>query len=79
MDRSRAAFSDTWNLDESDQAVERGEMVANPSGGTRMRWSWTLEPRGVLRFLGPILASMGRRQERRIWTSLKQLLEARAQ
>ena len=35
---------------------------------TRMIWSWNLEPHGVLRFLGPVVAAMGRRQERRIWT-----------
>jgi carbon monoxide dehydrogenase subunit G len=45
-------------------------------GGTRMRWAWDLEPRGVLRFMGPVVAKMGRRSERRIWTSLKRLLEA---
>jgi len=43
---------------------------------TRMTWSWNLEPHGVLRFLGPIVGTMGRRQERRIWTGLKRLLEA---
>ena len=46
-------------------------------GTTRMRWSWNLEPHGVLRFMGPVVAAMGRRQERRIWTSLKQRLEAK--
>jgi uncharacterized protein YndB with AHSA1/START domain len=44
-------------------------------GGTRMRWLWNLEPHGVLRFMGPLVAFMGRRQERRIWTGLKHLLE----
>ena len=44
-------------------------------GGTRMRWSWSLEPHGVLRFMGPFVALMGRRQEQRIWTGLKHLLE----
>lgn len=46
--------------------------------GTRMRWHWDLRPNGVLRFIGPLVASMGRRQERRIWTGLKWLLESRA-
>jgi uncharacterized protein YndB with AHSA1/START domain len=45
-------------------------------GGTRMRWSWDLQPHGMLRFMGPLVAWMGRRMERRIWSSLKQLLEA---
>jgi uncharacterized protein YndB with AHSA1/START domain len=44
-------------------------------GGTRMRWSWNLDPHGVLRFMGPLVARMGRRQEKRIWTGLKHLLE----
>ena len=48
-------------------------------GGTRMGWSWNLQPHGVLKFLGPFVASMGRRQELRIWTSLKQLLETEQQ
>lgn len=46
--------------------------------GTRMRWHWDLRPNGVLRFMGPLVASMGHRQERRIWTGLKRLLESRA-
>jgi uncharacterized protein YndB with AHSA1/START domain len=44
-------------------------------GQTRMTWSWNLEPRGVLRFLAPVIGAMGRRQERKTWTSLKRLLE----
>ena len=45
-------------------------------GGTRMRWSWHLEPHGVLKVAGPIVGAMGRRQERRVWTGLKALLES---
>jgi len=53
-----------------------GGLVFEPvSGRTRMLWSWDLRPRGVLRFLGPLVAVMGRRQERRIWTQMKHLLE----
>ncbi|MCI0635107.1 MAG: SRPBCC family protein [Actinobacteria bacterium] len=48
-------------------------------GATRMRWSWNLEPHGALRFMSTVVAAMGRRQERRIWTSLKQLLEAKTE
>jgi Polyketide cyclase / dehydrase and lipid transport len=44
--------------------------------GTRMRWSGDLEPRGILKLMGPLVALMGRRQERRIWTALKHFLEA---
>jgi hypothetical protein len=43
--------------------------------GTRMRWSWDVEPRGVLRLIRPLVAWIGQRQEQRIWTNLKHLLE----
>jgi uncharacterized protein YndB with AHSA1/START domain len=43
--------------------------------GTRMRWSGEIEPHGMLKLMGPIVAWMGRRQEVRIWTGLKGLLE----
>jgi uncharacterized protein YndB with AHSA1/START domain len=43
--------------------------------GTRMRWSGDLEPRGIFKLMSPMVARMGRRQERRIWTGLKRLLE----
>ena len=44
-------------------------------GGTRMRWSWQLEPCGVFWLLTPLIGWMGRRQEATIWAGLKQLLE----
>jgi carbon monoxide dehydrogenase subunit G len=54
----------------------RGALTFRPEGeGTRMAWSWELEPRGVLRLLGPLVARMGRRQEEVIWASLKSYLE----
>lgn len=43
--------------------------------GTRLRWSGEIEPRGALKLMGPLVAWMGRRQELRIWTGLKGLLE----
>jgi len=43
--------------------------------GTRMRWSWQVETPGAMKLLAPLVARMGRRQERRVWTSLKRLLE----
>lgn len=45
--------------------------------GTRMRWSWELEPRGPFKLLGPIIARVGRRQEAATWASLKRFLEER--
>ena len=44
--------------------------------GTRMRWSWDLQPGDMLRMLSPLVASMGLRQEQTIWTGLKDHLEA---
>ena len=46
------------------------------AGGTRMRWSGQVRPKGAFRLLGPVITWMGVRQERRIWTSLKDHLEA---
>jgi len=44
--------------------------------GTRMRWSGQVQPKGVFKLLGPLIAWMGRHQEQRIWVSLKRHLEA---
>ncbi|MGZ4482413.1 MAG: SRPBCC family protein [Gaiellales bacterium] len=56
----------------------RGALTFEPvTGGTRMHWSWDVKPRGLLRLMAPLVARMGRRQERSIWANLKRLLEAR--
>jgi Polyketide cyclase / dehydrase and lipid transport len=47
-------------------------------GGTRMRWSGQVHPKGAFKLLGPLIAWMGTRQEERIWTSMKRHLEANA-
>lgn len=53
-----------------------GELTFEPRGdATLMRWTWDVVPRGVLRFLSPIVAWIGRRQEREIWSELKHCLE----
>ena len=44
--------------------------------GTRMRWEWELQPHGLMRLAGPLIDSIGRRQELEVWTNLKRLLEA---
>jgi len=57
----------------------RGGLTFAPvSGGTRIRWSWEVQPRGIFKLMGPVAAGMGRRQERRTWADLKRLLEAQA-
>lgn len=53
-----------------------GSLTFEPvDSGTRMQWSWNIEPRGVYRLMGPILAQLGGRQEARIWSQLKHYLE----
>ncbi len=44
--------------------------------GTLMSWAWEVELRGVMKLATPVVAWMGRRQERAIWTQLKAILEA---
>ncbi len=45
--------------------------------GTRMRWSWEVETPGAMKLLTPLVERMGRKQERRVWNGLKELLEER--
>jgi uncharacterized protein YndB with AHSA1/START domain len=45
--------------------------------GMRMRWSWRVETPGAMKLLAPLVAGMGRRQERRVWSSMKRLLQDR--
>jgi hypothetical protein len=45
--------------------------------GTLMSWAWDVEPHGCMRLLGPFVTRLGRRNEERIWASLKNLLETR--
>ncbi len=45
-------------------------------GGTRMRWSWDVRPRGAMKLMAPLVGAIGGRQEREIWGRLKRLLES---
>lgn len=44
--------------------------------GTRLRWSWNARLKGAARLLAPLLVLIGARQERRMWTALRDHLEA---
>ena len=44
--------------------------------GTLMCWSWDVRPRGAMKLMSPFVGTIGRRQERGIWGSLKGLLES---
>jgi hypothetical protein len=59
------------------QADMSGTLTFEPVGtGTRMRWSWRVRPKGAVKLLAPVIAPMGRHQERTVWTAMKQHLEA---
>lgn len=54
----------------------RGTVTFEPvPEGTRIRWSWEVEPRGALKLLTPIMGRLGRRQEQANWEGLKRVLE----
>jgi hypothetical protein len=55
--------------------ISGGLTFAPVDGTTRMSWFWRVRPSGPLRLLGPLVARLGRRQEERIWTGLKNHLE----
>jgi len=55
----------------------RGVPAFDPvAGGTRMRWSWDVEPRGLFKLMTPMVAHVGQRQEQIIWVNLKRVVEA---
>ena len=54
-------------------------MFEPAAAGTRMRWAGQVRPKGAFRLLGPVISWLGTRQERRIWASMKQHLEAAPQ
>lgn len=49
---------------------------AQQGSGTLMRWTWDVRLRGAMKLSTPVVAWMGRRQERSIYTGLKTLLES---
>jgi uncharacterized membrane protein len=55
--------------------ISGGLTFAPVHGASRMSWSWRVRPSGPLRLLSPLVARLGRRQEQRIWTGLKNHLE----
>lgn len=58
-------------------ATIRGVLTFEPDpGGTLMRWSWDIQPRGALRFLSPVISRIGKRQEAANWASMKRYLES---
>jgi carbon monoxide dehydrogenase subunit G len=55
-----------------------GALSFEPRGlGTLMAWSWHIKLHGLAKIGSPLVSWMGRRQERAIWGTLKQLLEGK--
>lgn len=53
-----------------------GELRLEPeASGTRLSWDWEVTVPGPARLLAPLVAVVGRRQERAIWAGLKDWLE----
>ena len=64
------------SLTTSSMMETSGSLTFTPDAdATVMTWDWQVRPKGWLRALGPLVGSMGRRMERRIWTGLKRQLE----
>ncbi|MDN4645511.1 SRPBCC family protein [Arthrobacter sp. PsM3] len=65
------------NTTSMSSATIRGVLTFEPAaGGTLLRWSWDIQPRGALKFLSPIIGRIGKRQEAANWASLKRYLES---
>jgi hypothetical protein len=57
-------------------ATVHGHVQCDPTpAGTRFSWDWTVTLTGPARFAGPLVGLIGQRQERTIWTGLKDHLE----
>jgi polyketide cyclase/dehydrase/lipid transport protein len=75
FDRPRRIAETTHMSNMNINGVLTFEPVA---GGTRMSWLWDLEPRGVYKVLGPVIRRIGERQELRVWSQMKKVMEAAA-
>jgi polyketide cyclase/dehydrase/lipid transport protein len=73
FDRPRRIAETTHMSNMDIKGVLTFEPVAQ---GTRMRWLWQLQPRGFYKLLGPLIRRVGERQELRIWSALKIVLES---
>lgn len=65
-----------WNLTSGPIAGTGGYVCEPARNGTRFTLEADVEPTGALRFLGPVFAIVGRRQNRRDVRRLKRTLES---
>jgi hypothetical protein len=55
----------------------RGVVTFEPDpAGTRLRWFWEVQPKGVFRLLSPLTRRIGERQEAENWDRLRRYLES---
>jgi uncharacterized protein YndB with AHSA1/START domain len=64
----------TWS---SAMRVYRTATFEAVAGGTRARYSWSVQPRGLAVLLTPVFAVLSRHLERGVWESIKMFLEQR--
>ena len=68
-------YSKEWHIPGA--ADFAGTLAFTPTpAGTRLHWSWRTRPKGAARLLAPVFTVVGARQERRMWTALRDHLEA---
>jgi hypothetical protein len=55
--------------------ISGSQVFDEVDGGTRMKWSWELEPKGLFKLMGPLIKLLGQPFEERNWRKLKRYLE----
>ena len=73
--RIEPGVSVDWDLIGGPYAASGGYRLESVDGSTRFTLVADVEPRGFLRFVGPLFARMGRKQNRADVETLKKLLE----
>jgi hypothetical protein len=65
----------SWTI-ASSRATASGTLRFEPVvGGTRLRWCWTVRPRGAWRLVAAVLMGIGERRQQRLWAALKEEVE----
>jgi hypothetical protein len=45
------------------------------AAGTRVRWCWTVRPKGIWRLVAPFLVRRGERRQQQVWSRLEHRLQ----
>ncbi|MCU1670938.1 MAG: hypothetical protein JWP40_3865 [Blastococcus sp.] len=65
----------SWTISSSGGTVCDTLRFERAGDGTRLRWCWTVHPKGVRRLVGRVLVRRGERRQQQMWTRLKEDLE----